>query len=166
MQFDLPRHEQRTPLTAVLTAENLFAELVIAKSWIDYLEDISCLVGYYIINFKVIFRNYIRTFFYLFLSFPYRSPAQCLCGLARLVLLRRPPARSMTGLTADGQLKVNTYTSTYCQIMRPLAATKEVTSPPTEEQCLFSVSQRQRPSQALALASLIACFGDLEKAKP
>ena len=52
MQFDLPRHEQRTPLTAVLTAENLFAELVIAKSRIDYLEDISCLVGYYIINFK------------------------------------------------------------------------------------------------------------------
>ena len=52
MQFDLPRHEQRTPLTAVLTAENLFAELVIAKSWIDYLKDISCLVGYYIINFK------------------------------------------------------------------------------------------------------------------
>ena len=40
MQFDLPRHEQRTPLTAILTAENLFAELVIAKSWIDYLEDI------------------------------------------------------------------------------------------------------------------------------
>ena len=52
MQFDLPRHEQRTPLTAVLTAENLFAELVIAKSWIDYLKDISCLVGYYIINFE------------------------------------------------------------------------------------------------------------------
>ena len=52
MQFDLPRHEQRTPLTAILTAENLFAKLVITKSWIDYLKDISCLIGYYIINFK------------------------------------------------------------------------------------------------------------------
>ena len=52
MQFDLPRHEQRTPLTAILAAKNLFAELVITKSWIDYLKDISCLVGYYIINFK------------------------------------------------------------------------------------------------------------------
>ena len=52
MQFDLPRHEQRTPLAAILAAKNLFAELVIAISWIDYLKDISCLVGYYIINFK------------------------------------------------------------------------------------------------------------------
>ena len=52
MQFDLPRHEQRTPLTAILATKNLFAELVIAISWIDYLKDISCLVGYYIINFE------------------------------------------------------------------------------------------------------------------
>jgi len=53
MFFYLPRHEQRTPLTAVLTAEDLFAELVIAKSWIDYLKDTACLVGYYIIILNI-----------------------------------------------------------------------------------------------------------------
>jgi len=32
--------------------------------------------------------------------------AQCLCGLRGRGPARQPPARSMTGLRADGQLKV------------------------------------------------------------
>ena len=40
----------------------------------------------------------------------YHPPAQCLCGLARGLLPRRPPARSMTGLAAHWGLKVNIKT--------------------------------------------------------
>ena len=66
-------------------------------------------------GFLIFYTNNITGFFvksrgfFKKMNFFYASPAQCLCGLARGMLPRRPPARSMTGLAARWGLKVNIY---------------------------------------------------------